>query len=142
MAVAKKGESRVWFITGGSSGLGYEFTKAALEAGDNVITVARNIEKLDRLQVQYKERLLSLSLDVTDRNAVFETVAAAHAHFGRLDIIVNNAGNMLMGMIEELSEEDARSQMETNFFAPYGLVRQLCLTCVYSNQGIFYKYQA
>lgn len=116
MAVAKKGESRVWFITGGSSGLGYEFTKAALEAGDKVITVARNIEKLDRLQVQYKERLLSLSLDVTDRNAVFETVAAAHAHFGRLDIIVNNAGNMLMGMIEELSEEDARSQMETNFF--------------------------
>jgi NAD(P)-dependent dehydrogenase (short-subunit alcohol dehydrogenase family) len=107
---------RVWFITGASSGLGYEFTKAALESGDRVVAVARNIEKLTDLTKQYHEMLYPLKLDVTDRDAVFSTVATAIEYFGNLDIVVNNAGNMVMGMIEELSEEEARSQMETNFF--------------------------
>ena len=108
--------TRVWFITGASSGLGYEFTKKALESGDKVVGVARNIEKLNELKYQFEGMLLPLSLDVTDRSAVSATVETAIKHFGRLDIVINNAGNMVMGMIEEFSEDEVRSQMETNFF--------------------------
>lgn len=108
--------TRVWFITGASSGLGYEFTKKALESGDKVVGVARNIEKLNDLKSQFEGMLLPLKLDVTDRNAVFTTVETAIKHFGKLDIVINNAGNMVMGMIEEFSEDEVRSQMETNFY--------------------------
>ena len=108
--------TRVWFITGASSGLGYEFTKKALESGEKVVGVARNIEKLNELKCQFEGMLLPLSLDVTDRSAVSTTVETAIKHFGRLDIVINNAGNMVMGMIEEFSEDEVRSQMETNFF--------------------------
>lgn len=108
--------TRVWFITGASSGLGYEFTKKVLESGDKVVGVARNIEKLNELKYQFEGMLLPLSLDVTDRSAVSTTVETAIKHFGRLDIVINNAGNMVMGMIEEFSEDEVRSQMETNFY--------------------------
>lgn len=108
--------TRVWFITGASSGLGYEFTKKVLESGDKVVGVARNIEKLNELKYQFEGMLLPLSLDVTDRNAVFTTVETAIKHFGRIDIVINNAGNMVLGMIEEFSEDEVRSQMETNFY--------------------------
>ncbi|WIL38673.1 SDR family oxidoreductase [Kurthia sp. YJT4] len=108
--------TRVWFITGASSGLGYEFTKKALESGEKVVGVARNIEKLNELKCQFEGMLLPLSLDVTDRSAVSTTVETAIKHFGRLDIVINNAGNMVMGMIEEFSEDEVRSQMETNFY--------------------------
>ncbi|MFU2109429.1 SDR family oxidoreductase [Glaesserella parasuis] len=108
--------TRVWFITGASSGLGYEFTKKVLESGDKVVGVARNIEKLNELKYQFEGMLLPLSLDVTDRSAVFTTVETAIKHFGRIDIVINNAGNMVLGMIEEFSEDEVRSQMETNFY--------------------------
>lgn len=108
--------TRVWFITGASSGLGYEFTKKVLESGDKVVGVARNIEKLNELKYQFEGMLLPLSLDVTDRSAVFTTVETAVKHFGRIDIVINNAGNMVLGMIEEFSEDEVRSQMETNFY--------------------------
>jgi NADP-dependent 3-hydroxy acid dehydrogenase YdfG len=106
---------RVWFITGASKGLGYAFTCAALKAGDKVVAVARTIDKLEKLKETYQEALLPLNLDVTDREAVFSTVKAAIERFGRLDIVVNNAGIMTLGMIEELSELDARKMMDTNF---------------------------
>ncbi|KAF1279512.1 SDR family oxidoreductase [Lactiplantibacillus plantarum] len=108
--------TRVWFITGASSGLGYEFTKKVLESGDKVVGVARNIEKLNELKYQFEGMLLPLSLDVTDRSAVFTTVETAIKHFGRIDIVINNAGNMVLGMIKEFSEDEVRSQMETNFY--------------------------
>ncbi|NMA73500.1 MAG: SDR family oxidoreductase [Bacteroidales bacterium] len=108
--------TRVWFITGASSGLGYEFTKKVLESGDKVVGVGRNIEKLNELKYQFEGMLLPLSLDVTDRSAVFTTVETAIKHFGRIDIVINNAGNMVLGMIEEFSEDEVRSQMETNFY--------------------------
>ena len=108
--------TRVWFITGASSGLGYEFTKKVLESGDKVVGVARNIEKLNELKYQFEGMLLPLSLDVTDRSAVFTTVETAIKHFGRIDIVINNAGNMVLGMIEEFSEDEVRNQMETNFY--------------------------
>ncbi|NRQ39063.1 SDR family oxidoreductase [Nonomuraea sp. NN258] len=107
---------RVWFITGASRGLGRAFTEAALAAGDRVVAVARTLSTLDPLTAQYGERLLALPLDVTDRAAVHATVDEAVRRFGRLDIVVNNAGYLAMGMIEEFTEEQARAQLETNFF--------------------------
>ncbi|MGV9315945.1 SDR family NAD(P)-dependent oxidoreductase [Streptomyces sp. NPDC003691] len=108
---------RVWFITGAGRGLGRAFTEAALAAGDRVTAVARDISPLEELAEKYgRERLLTLSLDVTDRAAVVAAVDRAVAHFDRLDVVVNNAGYLAMGMVEEFTEEQARAQLETNFF--------------------------
>ncbi|MFI6098386.1 SDR family oxidoreductase [Lentzea sp. NPDC051213] len=108
--------SRVWFITGASRGLGRAFTEAALAAGDRVVGAARDVSPLDGLVAEHPDRLLALRLDVTDRSAVFEVVAQAVEHFGRLDIVVNNAGALFTGMVEEFSEAEARAQLEVNFF--------------------------
>jgi len=104
---------RVWFITGASRGLGRAFTDAALDAGDRVVGVARNV---DGRAERHDGRLLTLAVDVTDRPAVFDAVGTALAHFGRLDVVVNNAGNLTLGMVEEFTEAEARAQLETNFF--------------------------
>ncbi|MFI8632340.1 SDR family NAD(P)-dependent oxidoreductase [Microbacterium sp. NPDC077663] len=108
--------SKIWFVTGASRGFGRQWTEAALERGDSVAATARDISALDALVEQHGDRVLPLPLDVTDRDAVFATVAAAHAHFGRLDVIVNNAGYGLYGTVEELSEEGLRAVVETNLF--------------------------
>lgn len=108
--------SRTWFITGTSRGFGREWASAALQRGDRVVGTARNPSTLDELAAQYPDTFLALPLDVTDREAVFKTVAQAHDHFGELDIVVNNAGYGQFGMIEEISEEEARAQIETNVF--------------------------
>jgi NAD(P)-dependent dehydrogenase (short-subunit alcohol dehydrogenase family) len=108
--------SRTWFITGTSRGFGREWAQAALERGDRVVGTARDASTLDDLVAKYPDTLLALPLDVTDRKAVFETVATAHDHFGELDIVVNNAGYGQFGMIEELSEQEFRDQLETNVF--------------------------
>ncbi len=108
--------SKTWFITGTSRGFGREWAVAALERGDRVVGTARDVGTLDDLVDKYGDTLLVLPLDVTDRTAVFEAVARAHEHFGRLDIVVNNAGYGQFGMVEELSEQEAREQIETNLF--------------------------
>jgi len=107
---------RVWFITGASRGLGRAFAQAALDTGDRVVATARNIEQIKEMAAGHDGRLLALPLDVTDRTAVDATVAAAVEHFGRLDVVVNNAGMLSMGMIEEFTEDEARAQFEVNFF--------------------------
>lgn len=107
---------RVWLVTGASRGLGRAFTEAALRAGDRVVAVARTPATLAPLSSEHGDRLLALPLDVTDRAAVFDTVAGAVRHFGRLDVVVNNAGFLAMGMVEEFTEAEARAQFETNFF--------------------------
>ena len=108
--------NKTWFITGTSRGFGLEWATAALQRGDRVAGTARDPSTLDDLKEQYGDALLPLALDVTDRTAAFETVKHAHDHFGRLDIVVNNAGYGHFGMVEELSEQDARDQIETNLF--------------------------
>jgi NAD(P)-dependent dehydrogenase (short-subunit alcohol dehydrogenase family) len=108
--------TKTWFITGTSRGFGREWAIAALERGDRVVGTARDPGTLDDLVEKYGDALLALPLDVTDRAAVFETVRRAHEHFGRLDIVVNNAGYGQFGMVEELSEQEARDQIETNLF--------------------------
>lgn len=107
---------KTWFITGASRGFGREWTAAALERGDSVAATARDTASLEDLAAQYGDRLLPVQLDVDDRAAVFAAVERAHAHFGRLDVVVNNAGYGQFGMIEEISEAEARAQFETNVF--------------------------
>ena len=107
---------KVWFITGTSRGFGREWAIAALQRGDKVAATARNTEALDDLVERYGDALLPIRLDVTDRDADFAAVKQAHDHFGRLDIVVNNAGYGQFGFVEELSEQEARDQIETNVF--------------------------
>ncbi|GAA2464647.1 SDR family oxidoreductase [Streptomyces mauvecolor] len=107
---------RVWFITGASRGLGRAFAEAALGAGDRVALAARTVGPLEELAAAHPGRVLPLGLDVTDREAVFAAVAETVGHFGRLDVVVNNAGTLSMGMVEEFTEAEARAQFEVNFF--------------------------
>ena len=108
--------SKVWFITGTSRGFGREWAIAALDRGDRVAATARSVESLSSLVEMYGDHILPLQLDVNDRDADFAAVKQAHDHFGQLDIIVNNAGFGHFGMIEEVSEAEARAQLETNVF--------------------------
>ncbi len=107
---------KIWFITGTSRGFGREWTIAALKRGDKVAATARDVSTLDDLVAEFGDALLPIRLDVTDRAADFAAVEQAHTHFGRLDIVVNNAGYGQFGFIEEVSEAEARAQIETNVF--------------------------
>ncbi|OZE59943.1 short-chain dehydrogenase/reductase [Rhodococcus sp. 02-925g] len=108
--------AKTWFITGTSKGFGREWAIAALERGDRVAATARNTDTLKDLVELYGDAILPIELDVNDRAADFAAVQQAHDKFGSLDIVINNAGYGQFGMIEELSEEDARAQIETNVF--------------------------
>jgi NAD(P)-dependent dehydrogenase (short-subunit alcohol dehydrogenase family) len=107
---------KVWFITGTSRGFGREWAIAALDRGDKVAATARDTATLTDLAEKYGDALLPIQLDVADRDADFAAVKRAHDHFGRLDVVVNNAGYGHFGFIEELSEQEARAQIETNVF--------------------------
>src|SRR5579862_5694686 len=108
--------SKVWFITGTSKGFGRIWAEAALARGDRVAATARNLKTLQPLVEQYGDKVLALSLDVTDKAAVAASVAATIERFGRIDVAINNAGYGLFGTVEEVSEADARAQIETNLF--------------------------
>ena len=105
---------KTWFITGTSRGFGREWAIAALDRGDQVAATARDIASLDDLAAKYGETILPIPLDVTDRDADFAAVKLARDYFGRLDVIVNNAGYGQFGMVEETSEAEIRAQLETN----------------------------
>ncbi|MBW0116973.1 SDR family oxidoreductase [Pseudonocardia abyssalis] len=107
---------KTWFITGTSRGFGREWAIAALGRGDRVAATARDTASLDDLVTKYGDAILPISLDVTDHDAAFAAVAQAHGHFGRLDVVVNNAGYGQFGMVEELSEAESRQQIEANLF--------------------------
>jgi NAD(P)-dependent dehydrogenase (short-subunit alcohol dehydrogenase family) len=107
---------KVWFITGASRGFGKEWAAAALERGDSVAATARDVATLDDLVAAHGDRLLPITLDVTDRDADFAAVRRAHERFGRLDVVVNNAGYGHFGLVEEITEAEARAQLETNLF--------------------------
>jgi NAD(P)-dependent dehydrogenase (short-subunit alcohol dehydrogenase family) len=108
--------SKVWFITGTSKGFGRVWAAAALERGDRVAATARDTDSLADLVARHGDAILPIRLDVTDKKAVDAAVQRAHDRFGRLDVVVNNAGYGLFGTIEEVTEEQARAQVETNLF--------------------------
>ncbi len=112
--------SKVWFITGASRGFGRIWAEAALKRGDKVAATARNAEDISDLKQQFGDAVLPLALNVTDAAQVKQAVAQAHAHFGRLDVVLNNAGYSLVGMIEEANEADIRAMFDTNY---YGTLR-------------------
>jgi len=107
---------KVWFITGASRGFGRQWSIAALERGDKVAAAARDTDTVADLVEIYGDAILPIELDVTDRAADFAAVARAHDHFGRLDIVVNNAGYGHFGFVEEVTEQEVRAQIETNVF--------------------------
>jgi NAD(P)-dependent dehydrogenase (short-subunit alcohol dehydrogenase family) len=107
---------KTWFITGTSRGFGREWAIAALDRGDQVAATARDTSSLADIVEKYGNKILPISLDVRDRAADFAAVEHAFARFGTVDVIVNNAGYGLSGAIEEVSEQQAREQIETNLF--------------------------
>ena len=109
-------KQKVWLITGASRGFGKIWAEAALQRGDKVAATARKTNTLQELQDQFGDSVLAIELDVTNRKECFDAIQKAKDYFGRLDIVINNAGYGHFGMIEEISEEEARQQMETNFF--------------------------
>src|ERR1700691_2336116 len=112
---------QVWFVTGSSRGFGRALVQAALEAGDLVAATARRPEQLADLTTEYGDRILALALDVTDQAAARSAITEAHQRFGRLDVIVNNAGYANVSPIETTTDEDFRAQFETNFWGVYNV---------------------
>jgi NAD(P)-dependent dehydrogenase (short-subunit alcohol dehydrogenase family) len=113
---------RVWFITGATRGMGPEFAKAALAAGHRVVATGRKPEGVTKA-LGTSDRLLAVALDVTREDQVQSAVKAAINRFGRIDVLVNNAGNFYAGFFEELPPEDFRAQIETNLFGPVNVTR-------------------
>lgn len=107
---------KIWFITGASRGFGRIWAEAALARGDKVVATARDITTLSDLVARYGDAVLPLALDVTDADAVYPAITTAHRHFGRLDVVLNNAGYALVGAIEEVDESDLRAELDTNVF--------------------------
>jgi NAD(P)-dependent dehydrogenase (short-subunit alcohol dehydrogenase family) len=115
--------SKVWLITGSSRGLGRELAKAVLAAGHRLVATARKAEDLHDLVAQYGDRVRAVALDVTDPAAARAAVETATSTFGRLDVVVNNAGYGNVNSIEDMAEEDFRAQVETNFFGVVNVTR-------------------
>lgn len=119
----QKEKNKVWFITGASRGFGRIWTEAALQRGDRVAATARNVASIAGLKEKYGDHVLTLELDVTKAEQVKRAVAQAHAHFGRLDIVLNNAGYSLVGTIEEASADEVRAMYDTNIFGAVSVIQ-------------------
>lgn len=115
--------AKVWFITGSSRGLGRSLTEAVLANGDNVAATARNTTQLQDLVEKYPGQILPLQLDVTQHEAINKAVADTVAQFGKIDVLVNNAGFGITGAAEAFTEDQVRSQLETNLYAPIAITR-------------------
>jgi len=119
----KNQKTKVWFITGTSRGFGRIWTEAALQRGDKVVATARNLESIADFKEKYGANVLTLPLDVTKPEQVKYAIEQAHAHFGKLDIVFNNAGYSLVGMIEEAKTDDVRAMFETNVWGAVSVIQ-------------------
>lgn len=115
--------TKVWLITGTSKGFGRVWAEAALKRGDKVVATARNIDSLASLKQEYGDAVLPVSLDVNNRAACFSAIDTAVKNFGQIDILVNNAGFGHFGYVEEISEREARQQIETNVFGSLWMIQ-------------------
>ena len=114
---------KVWFITGTSRGFGRVWTEAALKRGDKVAATARNLESIADFEEKYGGNVLTLPLDVTKPEQVKAALEQAHAYFGKLDIVFNNAGYSLVSTIEEATANDVRALYETNIFGSLSVIQ-------------------
>lgn len=114
---------QTWLITGSSRGLGRALVRAALEAGDLVAATARRPGQLADLAAEFGDRILPVQLDVTDPAAARTALAEARRHFGRIDVLVNNAGYANVSPIETAADDDFRAQFETNFWGVYNVTK-------------------
>ncbi|MFE2729367.1 SDR family NAD(P)-dependent oxidoreductase [Kitasatospora sp. NPDC059327] len=114
---------QTWFITGSSRGFGRALVRAALEAGDTVAATARRPEQLDDLAAEFGDRIAPIALDVTDPAAARAALAVAGKRFGRINVLVNNAGYANVSPIETTDDEDFRAQFETNFWGVYNVTK-------------------
>ena len=115
-------EKKVWFITGAGRGMGVDIAKAALAAGYGVVATGRDPERVSAA-IGDSDNLLTVKLDVTDTADAQAAVEAAVDRFGRIDVLVNNAGNFNAGFFEEIAPEDFRAQIETTLFGPVNVTR-------------------
>jgi NAD(P)-dependent dehydrogenase (short-subunit alcohol dehydrogenase family) len=115
-------EKKVWFVTGAGRGMGTDIARAALAAGHRVVATGRNPERVS-FALGAHDDLLTVSLDITDPASALAAVQGAVECFGRIDVLVNNAGNFYAGFFEEISPEDFRAQVETNLFGPLNVTR-------------------
>ncbi|HEX7923345.1 MAG TPA: SDR family NAD(P)-dependent oxidoreductase [Bradyrhizobium sp.] len=114
---------KIWFITGASRGFGRIWAEAALKRGDKVAATARIAADLAALSERFGANVLPMALDVTDAHAVRNAVSKAYGHFGRLDVVLNNAGYALVGAIEEADETEVRAEFDTNFFGALRVIQ-------------------
>lgn len=116
---------KVWFITGSSGGLGYALARTLLEAGERVVASARDTRSLSMqgLTDQFTEQVLLLTLDVINLDSIKDAVSQAVHHFGRIDVLVNNAGFGVIGTTEAFTDEQVKTQLDTNLYAPIELTR-------------------
>jgi NAD(P)-dependent dehydrogenase (short-subunit alcohol dehydrogenase family) len=129
--------ARTWLITGASRGLGRHLTEAVLDAGDHVVATARRPGRLDDLAARHGERMRAVALDVTDPTAAARAVEEATGAFGRLDVVVNNAGYANSAPIEEMAEDDFRAQIETNLFGVVNVTRAALPVLRAQRSGVF-----
>ena len=115
-------EKKVWFITGAGRGMGIDIAQSALAAGHSVVATGRSADRV-LAAIGEHENLLTVALDITDTNAAQAAAQSAVERFGRIDVLVNNAGNFYAGYFENISPEQFRAQMETNFFGPLNVTR-------------------
>jgi NAD(P)-dependent dehydrogenase (short-subunit alcohol dehydrogenase family) len=115
--------AKVWFITGSSRGLGRNLTESVLANGDKVVATARDTTQLKELLTKYPDQLYPVQLDVTDKEQIAQAVSLAVEHFGRIDVLVNNAGFGITGATEAFTAQQVRSQLETNLYAPIEITR-------------------
>ncbi|MGC3978344.1 MAG: SDR family oxidoreductase [Paludibacteraceae bacterium] len=126
---------KVIFITGASKGFGKHWAETLLQNGFKVAATARKLSDLDDLVATYGEAVLPLELDVNDREACFSAIEKAHGRFGRIDVLISNAGYGQFGMIEELSEAEARQQLETNVFGSLWVIQAVLPIMRSQNSG-------
>jgi NAD(P)-dependent dehydrogenase (short-subunit alcohol dehydrogenase family) len=117
-------DKKVWFVTGAGRGLGIDIAQKALAAGHSVVATGRNPDAVQKA-IGAHENLIAVALDITNPKAANTAAQAAADHFGRIDVLVNNAGNFYAGYFENISPEHVRAQMETNFFGPLNVTRAI-----------------
>lgn len=126
---------KVWFVTGASNGMGFEITKAALESGEKVIATSRNTDILLEKIVDHKDNLFPVELDITSEKDIQNAISNGIEKFGRIDVVVNNAGYNLLGNIEELSDSEFRKTMDVNVFAMAHIIRNVLPTMRQQKSG-------